>query len=428
MRRALIGLLAFVAALLFALPAYAVTGEYSIDELSTEMTVEPNATVRIVEKQTVTFEGDNTGLVWYLHVPESGETVRISSVKTAPVDKGGTQIGDWTYLQMVDANPQRQGRNPGDSAVVTLRSKEVQPWYSYRVSDGMMRCYFPLTNSGDDPSSSDGASSSDDERFLTQTIEVDYEIRHRVRVYRDVAELYWRYVNDSLPSDSSDVNFQIKLPVPEWADPESVMSGIRAWGHGPNEGTFSVADDGVITYHIDSIAKGSYAEAHVIFPADWMTDMAPNAPNSFSNIRGAQAISEESEWVDRSKREIAWDNNVRMMFLVIVVVVVVVGLANALRHGRSPRARRAIVRLAATLAIIALAEQLFFREPLTTLVITVLAILAAVSAFFLPLEDEAVDNDQLGASDDMAPENGGAAFEDADAENARRLGDAGEDA
>ena len=316
-------------------PAYAAQGEYSIDELSTEITVETNATAHIVERTVVTFQNENQGVVWYLHVPESGESVRISSVRVAAVDDGGAPLTGWTTLQMVDSKPSQQGRDPGDTAAPSLRTKKTRPWYSYNIGDGMVRCYFPLettsgavdgetadsgaadsatdpaaANSGvadaadaansDSAGSGEGASadgvdagasgetaenadaadtnadastaaasessSASEELCHTYAIEVDYTIAHRVRVYRDVAELYWRYVNDSLPSDSSDVNLQIKLPVPEGSDPEAVKNSIQAWGHGPDYGTFSIEGDGTVTYHMDHIASGNYAEAHVISP------------------------------------------------------------------------------------------------------------------------------------------------------------------
>ena len=374
MLAACVACMAALLALSVAAPAYAADGRYSIDELSTEIMVETDGTAHIVERSVLTFEGDSSGVVWYLHVPETGESVRISSVRVAAVDNGGSPISGWTTLQMIDSDRLQQGRNPGDSVSPALRTKTVQPWYSYNIGDGMIRCYFPLA-----------------EDCHTYAIEVDYTIAHRVRVYRDVAELYWRYVNDSLPVDSDDVNLQIILPVPEGTDPETVKESIQAWGHGPDYGTFSIGDNGTVTYHIDHISKGNYAEAHVIFPASWMTNMSPNAANSFSDMRGAEAAAEESEWVDRSKREAEWDNNVRVFFLVLAVVIILVGVVSVLRFGRSARSRRALVRIAATLAIVAIAENLFFREPLITLMLAVLAIVMALVSLVLPLYDEVAE-------------------------------------
>ena len=395
MRRALLVLIACIAAALLALPAYAANGDYVIDELSTEITVETDATTHIVEQQVLTFSSDNTGVVWYLHVPESGESVRISNVRVAPVDNGGTLLEDWTRLQMVDSNPRRQGASPGDSAVSMLRTPKTQPWYSYSISDGMMRCWFPLSTPFDNATTSDSSSASEGERYQTFIIETDYTIRNRVRVYRDVAELYWRYVNDSLPSDSRDVNLIVKLPVPEGMEPSAVIESVRAWGHGPDEGTFTVDGDGTVTYLIEHIDRGKYAEAHIIFPASWMTDMAANAANFFSSVRGPQAIEEEAEWVDLAKREIAWDNNVRVLFLGIAVVIILVGVVSVLRNGRSPKSRRALLRVSATLAIVGLAEHLFFHEPLTTSALMALAAIVALITLMLPQKDEEATEDDL---------------------------------
>ena len=400
MLRALVACLACVMAMLFASPAYAADGGYSIDELSTEITVETNGAAHIVERQTVTFDTHNNGVVWYLHVPEDGESVRISSVRAAPVDDGGTQLGDWVRLQMIDSNPRLQGSGPGDTAAPSLRFAKVQPWYSYNIGDGMVRCYFPTGRQASQLQASPSASGSSQgateeaEDFHTYVIETDYTVAHRVRVYRDVAELYWRYVNDSLPADAKNVNLQVKLPVPPDMEPDAVRTSIRAWGHGPTEGTFTVGDDGTVTYHLDYIAKGSYAEAHIIFPASWMTDMAPNAANRFSSLRGPSAIAEEAEWVDIAQREMAWDNNVRALFLGIAGVVILIGLVSALRHGRSPLMRRALMRTAATLAIIALGESLFFREPLTTLVLLALALVIAAVGYAISRLSDAGEESQ----------------------------------
>ena len=410
MRRVLLTCLLCVAALLFAAPAYAANGDYTIDELSTEITIEPNATAHIIERQVVTFEEDNLGLVWYLHVPEDGESVRISNVRVAPVDDGGAVLGNWVRLQMFDSNPSLQGRNPGDTAASSVRTKSIQPWYSYKIGDGMMRCYFPLVRNADEGSEANGSTSNSastqEPPYRTYAIETDYTIRNRVRVYRDVAELYWRYVNDSLPSDSDDVNLLVRLPLPEGIEPAEVVESVTAWGHGPNEGTFVIEGDGTVTYHIDHISRGNYAEAHIIFPSYWMSSMDPNATNWFSDVRGPDAIAEEAEWVDVSQRGATWDNNVRVLFLVLAVFIILAGVLGVLRHGRSPKARRALIRVSATFVIVALAENLFFREPLTTLMLFILAAIVLLVAFMLPLKDEPGDNEPEADHNDAEPEAG----------------------
>lgn len=391
MRRMALSLLACIAALLFLAPvrpatALAIDGSYSIDELSTSVTVQADASVHIVERQVLTFADRPAGVVWYLHVPSDGESVRINSVRVAPVDNGGMPLADWTRLQMVDSKPREQGREPGDTAAPSLRAKGVQPWYSYNMGDGMMRCYFPAVSLEDE--AADGQSAH------TYAIETDYVIAHHVRTYRDVGELYWRYVNDSLPAAAENVTLQVTLPVPAEADLVTAMQDVEAWGHGPDEGSFSVNDDGTVTYRISRVEEGNYAEAHLIFPASWLSAVAPGAANQYSELRRADAVAEETAWVDRGLRGAAWDNKVRMLFLVIAVAVIVLGGVGVVRHGRSALAHRALVRTAATLGIIALAENLFFHEPLTTAILAGLALVVAVISFMLPTTSAAEDDEQ----------------------------------
>ena len=76
------------------------------------------------------------------------------------------------------------------------------------------------------------------------------------------------------------------------------------------------------------------------------------------------------------------------MFMPLVAIAALVAIVVAIAFGRSPRTRRWFVRVAATLGIIALAEQAFFREPLTTCVLLVAAAVIALLAGCLPLNDE----------------------------------------
>lgn len=439
MRRLAIILLTLVAMLLVA-PAQAIAagGSYSIDELSTELTVETNGAVHIVERQTLAFDDVNEGVTWYLHSPESGESVRIANVRVAPVDDGGSLLAEWTRLQMIDSDPFHQGRNPGDSAASSLREIGVQPWYSFNIGDGMIRCYFPtgrianerpskkeialndgsaeaesadtegiegaenaeraLSEAGEpqaetpsDTEADDATESSADEptdEFHTYVIETDYTVAHRVYVYRDVAELFWRYAHDSLPADANDVTFQIRLPLPADADPAAAIGQVRAWGHGPDEGSFTIGEDGTVTYRITRVQQGNYAEAHIVFPSDWMTNMSPNAANQFSEQRGAIAVDEETEWVDTALRESAWENAVRALFLGLAVLVILAGAIGVFRHGRSPQSRRSLVRAAAALGILAAGENVVFREPMTTIMLAALAVIVAAIAFVLPATEE----------------------------------------
>ena len=177
------------------------------------------------------------------------------------------------------------------------------------------------------------------------------------------------------------------LPVPAGYEIQP-NSTVMAWGHGPADGTFSVGEDGSVTYHVDVVQAGHYAEAHLLFPASWIDNIAIQAPNHQTEMRRSDAIAEESEWLDQSARASIWDNKVRVMFMPLVAIAALVAIVVAIAFGRSPRTRRWFVRVAATLGIIALAEQAFFREPLTTCVLLAATAVIALLAGGLPLNDE----------------------------------------
>lgn len=134
-------MLALICSLLFipAQSAFAVS-HYASEELVTNVDVEPDASLKVTSRQLLMFDGQNEGLCWYLGAPVNDESFKILRVRVAPVDDGGGVLDGWTRLQMIDVNKAAQGASPGDIASVELRQGGQQPWYSYSISDGMIRC------------------------------------------------------------------------------------------------------------------------------------------------------------------------------------------------------------------------------------------------------------------------------------------------
>lgn len=384
----LMAVLAMVAALALFAPrlAFADTN-FTIDELSTELTVNPNGSVRVVSRQVLSFEGPNRGYTWYLHQPGVSESVRINSISVAEVDDGGTPLDGWTRLQMFDVKADQQGKWPGDTASSEWRRQGIQPWYSYDLSNGMVRSYFPADNG-------------------TYMIEADYTITNYVNVYRDIAEFSWRYAHGSLPVDSSDVSLQVVLPVP----PDAVVEpgeNVVAWGHGPHDGRFEVNEDGTVIYSIDFLETGHYGEAHIIFPSSWMTAMAVNAPRLYTEMHKQEVLAEESQWVDASMRGANWDYKVRVLCFSLAALVLLFGLIAVLRRGIVPRSRRTLVRVACVLGIEALAAKLLFNESFTVWCLLGAAAVVAVSSLFMPqtLEEEPMEAEGAsGGADEVSAE------------------------
>ncbi len=381
-------LLAFALSL-FAGPLVAhAAPRYTCEELYTSIEIHPNATLAVESRQVLHFEGANEGCIWYLGVPATNESIKIERVWVAPVDDGGAQLAGWTRLQMIDVDKTKQGRSPGDTVALELREASPQPWYSYSISDGMIRCWFP-TAAG---------------RYQ---IRVDYLVYNGVNVYRDIADFHWRYAHSSYPVDMQDVTLDLKLPMPEGAVAHE-GEDVYAWGHAPDSGWFEVNENGTVLYHFDLLEAGRQADAHVIFPASWMNAMYPKSHCLFTETQKAEILQQESEWVDSGTRGQNWDFMVRILYLSLAAMVLLVGLVGVLRLGFSARSRRLLIRIAVVLLCLGLTVSLFFWEPVSERLMLALAAVMAVVALFFPKtpeaeEDEDVDALEAAGSDASAP-------------------------
>lgn len=127
-------------------------------------------------------------------------------------------------------------------------------------------------------------------------IEFNYVIDQACSVYEDVAELYWDYVSPWLDAGTGEVRAQIQLPVPDGADivPNET---VRAWGHGP-AGDLDIGPDATVDYQLQDVKEGAYAQAHVIFPASWLSNIPASQKLKKSGLRADEAIAGEASWTD----------------------------------------------------------------------------------------------------------------------------------
>ncbi len=381
MRRLALAYVVLMTALLFPLPAFAAP-TYSVEQRSTTLTVETDASVHVVDYDKYAFTGPNEGIVFYFYQPEKHESVKVLDVRVAPVDENGDLASDWTKLVMVDSDPESQGAAPGSTASPSERGDGVRPWYSYNLSDGMMRLYFPA---------------SAGETYL---VEADYVVTNRARVFRDVGELYWRYAHSSSPVDRSDVSLQVVLPLPADAVVEP-GENVVAWGHGPEEGTFRIGDDGTVSYLVDCVPAGHYAECHVLFPVSWLSNVTGDSPQYRTEARKGAAFEDEDGWLDANARASIWDNRVRVLFGAIIVACVLLALVLAVVRKDPERLRLSLVRISTTLLIVGIAEHLFFREPITTAMLFIAAAGIAFAAICAPREPAGALDDGHEPTDEL---------------------------
>ncbi|MEG0322744.1 MAG: DUF2207 domain-containing protein, partial [Raoultibacter sp.] len=108
------------------------------------------------------------------------------------------------------------------------------------------------------------------------------------------------------------------LPVPQG---QSVIAGdnVKAWGHGPLDGVVTINEDGSITYKVDKVNAGQYAEARVVFPVEWLTNLSGDGLALRNTSHLDEVLKEEQGWADQANRD-------RMLSLIFVIACGVISV------------------------------------------------------------------------------------------------------
>ena len=285
-------------------PGSACAASYTIPAVDIAAQAETDGSLHVVEQRTFDFEGEHTVVAWtFDDLPEGSEIV-VNSVRMVSMGADGAASG---YPQVLGSVPfvlsWRDGGGPGGDA------------YSFDRARNTVYVFFDAT----------------DERRL---IELDYTLIDGVTAYSDIGEVDWKFIDGEWAADSENVTLTVSLPVPSGATVEP-GANVRAWGHGPGDGTVEVGDDGGVVYRIPRVEDGSFAEAHVIFPADWLTNLPSGTAQPHRADRGlSAALSEEEAWVDRDSRAFSIELVHIIACALVCAAAVLVGLVAYLRFGR----------------------------------------------------------------------------------------------
>lgn len=293
-------LLAFIAGMLLTIactPVSALAKSYDMPKVDITAQAETDGSLQVVEQRTFDFDGDFTAVWWTFEGLPSNAELKINGMRMASVDNSGEVTGEWTTLSSVPF-------------VLSWRDEGGPGTDSYSFDEPMDTVYAFFNAS--------------DEKLM---IELDYTVVNGVQAYKDIGEIYWKYVGDQWAEASSDVTMTLALPVPQ--DTEVVPGdNVRAWGHGPLDGTVAINADGTVTYKVPRVQGGQYAEARVVFPVAWLTNLSADAAAlNQSESRLEQVLSEEQTWADQANRE-------RVLSLAFVIgcgVICVLLIAWALR-------------------------------------------------------------------------------------------------
>lgn len=295
---------ALTAALAFAAPCAAFAKSYECPQVNLTAQAQTDGALHVVEQRTFDFDGSFTAVWWTFRNLPSNAEVAVNSVRMATLDEAGNVAGDWTQLDPVSF--QVSWRDEGGPAASAWSFDKVQNtvYAFFDASDARM------------------------------VFELDYTVENGVQAYDDVAEVYWKYVAEDWEVDSANVTATIELPVPSGT---SVTPGenVRAWGHGPADGTVSVNEDGTVTYRVSQVLSGQYAEARVVFPVSWLANLDGEARLAhMGTTRLDTVMKEEKTWSDQANNQRMIELELSIGIIIACVAALAVAVALFMRFGR----------------------------------------------------------------------------------------------
>lgn len=247
---------ALITCALLLLPAIARADGYSMTQTYIGATVEADGSLTVVEGRQFDFDDDINGVYWDINTGsnQQGGSVGVSVLSVEEDDTAFSEVGS---------------ANKGDSGVYTVEQS----------GDGVKIKVFSPHESGD-----------------SAIYYVSYSMTGAVMNWADTAELYWKFVGDGWSADSDDVEMEVYFANAAAGTAAVKGDNFRAWGHGPLAGDVSLDEsEPMVTYTIPCVHEGEFAEARIVFPSDWVPQLAASGEERMPTI-----LSEEKEWAEEA--------------------------------------------------------------------------------------------------------------------------------
>lgn len=297
----------FVAVCLFAiamlaclaLPSHAYAKEYSIPKVDITADAQSDGSLHVVEQRTFSFDGHFTCIWWNMR---SG-SFTVNSVQIGEVDDNG----DVAFHDMPSVGFDISWRDEGGPGTTS---------YSIDTGKNTVYAFFDATD-------------------CDVVIRIDYTVKQGVTPYKDCADLYWQYIGTDWAVANENVTCTISLPVPSGAAPV-IGSDVYAWGHGPLSGTLAFNDSATaVTYKVDKVSPGEYAEARVVFPRTWLTNISSDALEATGDTAFLDSILKaEEEWADAANYQRMYAQLYLLFWAIVSVLLIAWAIVMYFRHGR----------------------------------------------------------------------------------------------
>lgn len=300
----LLGILTFIFCALFPSQAYAKS--YSMSDVDIQAEATSSGDMNIVEQRTFDFDGDFSAVWWTIDdLPDDGSIV-VNGATLTYLDDEGNPLGE---TQTLSEEP----------FVLSWRDAGGPGIDSYSVDDPQQTIYVFL--------------SASDQKVR---VSLDYTLVNMVRAWKDVGEVYWMYVGDQWAEPADNISLTLTLPVPAG---ESIDLGTNAyaWGHGPLDGTVEASGPNTVFFTVPHLNAEQFAEAHVLFPVEWLTDHVAESEEALSEAgtnRLDSVLQEEAIWADQANRERVFSIAFIVVFALIAIALLAWAIVMYQRYGK----------------------------------------------------------------------------------------------
>ncbi len=268
--------------------------DYLNPKITTTAQVQTDGSLRVVEQRAFAFEEAYGAIWWNISGISADAKVTLNSVRYATLGADGSIEGEWTALPEIPFQTSWRGAitdTEGIAAKMDLLVKE-----NASDPEDSEQLQFPEGNAVSFDARRQTIYAFMQNMPMNIAFECDYTIANAVRVFDDVAELYWDYIAVRDDVEMENVKTTIVLPLPEGIE-VAPGQNVQAWGHGP-EGSVEIFPNGTIVFDVAKVLPGQYAQAHVLFPQSWLGNLPLEMKIAYSGTRLDQAVQEELAWTD----------------------------------------------------------------------------------------------------------------------------------
>lgn len=255
-----------LAVIMVAFIIYAETHEkkYTINNVAIDAHILDNGGMQIVEERTVTFE--------------NGPFTKL----TMDILKKGFK--DITDVEILEGTKEYQpvANNTKDTPEGYYRISQDDnnvhiEWYVYEI-DG------------------------------TRTFTLKYTVEDCINIYKDTAELYWKFIGDKNGTETAKCSVRVHLP-------ENVgKNDIKVWGHGAENGTVQIVSGQEAFWVTKNLPANKFLEARMLFPPNLIVSGGITFDhNGLPNI-----LAEEEQWAQEQQSKAAKD---AMSFIIGLLVL-----------------------------------------------------------------------------------------------------------